>query len=119
MHCCILISKYRYFQVTFPNCYTNTCCSHPIADIPGEDEESDALGIKKAAQRRLKLELGIPIEAIPIQKFWWDNLDNLDKITDHNTIPWNGKNIYNGEILILDPTARLLCSSVLNKINYN
>lgn len=56
------------FQVTFPNCYTNSCCSHPIADIPGEEVEENALGVKRAAQRRLNYELGIPIEKVPIEK---------------------------------------------------
>ncbi len=38
--------------------WTNTCCSHPL-NIPGEGEEIDALGVKRAAKRKLKHELGI------------------------------------------------------------
>lgn len=49
--------------------YTNSCCSHPIADVSGEDEEKDALGVKRAAQRRLNFELGIPMDKIPIEQF--------------------------------------------------
>lgn len=56
-------------KITYPDCYTNTCCSHPTVENPGEDEEKDALGIKRAAQRRLNFELGIPIESIPLEKF--------------------------------------------------
>lgn len=37
--------------------------------MPGEDEEKDALGVKRAAQRRLNYELGIPKEQIHIEKF--------------------------------------------------
>lgn len=48
------------FQITFPDCYTNACCSHPLHDIEGEREEINAMGIRKAAQRRLNYELGIP-----------------------------------------------------------
>lgn len=47
--------------------YTNTCCSHPVADFPGEDEEENALGVKRAARRRLNHELGIPLEQIPLE----------------------------------------------------
>lgn len=53
--------------------YTNTCCSHPLADFPGEDEEENAIGVKRAARRRLNYELGIPLEQIP--------LENLNYIT--------------------------------------
>lgn len=56
-------------QITFPNHYTNSCCSHPIADIVGEEEGNDALGIKRAAQRRLNYELGITVDSIPLEKF--------------------------------------------------
>uniref|UniRef100_A0A2K6SRS8 Isopentenyl-diphosphate Delta-isomerase 1 n=1 Tax=Saimiri boliviensis boliviensis TaxID=39432 RepID=A0A2K6SRS8_SAIBB len=45
-------------------CFTNTCCSHPLSN-PDELEENDALGVKRAAQRRLKAELGIPLEQVP------------------------------------------------------
>lgn len=61
--------RYIYLQITFPDCHTNSCCSHPIADFPGEEEEKDGLGVKRAAQRRLNHELGISIESIPVEKF--------------------------------------------------
>lgn len=51
-------------QITFPDCYTNTCCSHPLHDIEGEREEINAMGIRKAAQRRLNYELGIPYSQV-------------------------------------------------------
>lgn len=71
-------------QVTYPDCYTNSCCSHPIADVPGEDEERDALGVKRAAIRRLNYELGIPSESIPIE-----NITYLTRILYKD--PGNGK----------------------------
>lgn len=55
--------------MTFPNHYTNSCCSHPIADVAGEEDENNAVGIKKAAQRRLNHELGIPVEQLELDKF--------------------------------------------------
>ncbi|KAJ8926021.1 hypothetical protein NQ315_009876, partial [Exocentrus adspersus] len=72
-----LFNKKRRFAVTeaitYPNMYTNTCCSHPVADFAGEDEEADAIGVRRAARRRLNYELGIPLEQIP--------LENLNYIT--------------------------------------
>ena len=56
-------------QITFPGYYTNTCCSHPLTEVPGESEEREALGIKKAAQRRLNYELGIPKSEVKPQDF--------------------------------------------------
>lgn len=44
-------------------CFTNTCCSHPL-HTDSELEEKDALGVRRAAQRRLKAELGIPLEQV-------------------------------------------------------
>lgn len=51
-------------KITFPDCYTNACCSHPLYDIEGEREELNALGIRRAAQRRLNYELGIPMAQV-------------------------------------------------------
>ncbi|XP_072502873.1 isopentenyl-diphosphate Delta-isomerase 1-like [Notamacropus eugenii] len=45
-------------------CFTNTCCSHPLSN-PVELEENNAIGVRRAAQRRLKAELGIPMEQVP------------------------------------------------------
>lgn len=44
-------------------CFTNTCCSHPL-HIQSELEEKDAIGVRRAAQRRLEAELGIPMEQV-------------------------------------------------------
>lgn len=44
-------------------CFTNTCCSHPL-HTESELEERDVLGVRRAAQRRLKAELGIPLEQV-------------------------------------------------------
>lgn len=43
--------------------------------MPGEEEETNALGIKRAVQRRLNYELGIPVDAIPIE-----NLEYITRI---------------------------------------
>ncbi|KAG5894837.1 hypothetical protein JTB14_033680 [Gonioctena quinquepunctata] len=64
----LLLQKRSAQKLTYPNCYTNSCCSHPIADFPGEEEENNAIGIRKAARRRLNYELGIPLESISIEQ---------------------------------------------------
>lgn len=38
--------------------FTNTCCSHPLHS-PAELEDNGAIGVKRAAQRKLQHELGI------------------------------------------------------------
>eukprot|EP00073_Rattus_norvegicus_P041041 XP_008770027.1 PREDICTED: isopentenyl-diphosphate delta-isomerase 2-like isoform X2 [Rattus norvegicus] len=46
--------------------YTDSCCSHPLSN-PEEMEEKDALGVKKAALRRLQAELGIPQDQVSLE----------------------------------------------------
>ncbi|XP_033216686.1 isopentenyl-diphosphate Delta-isomerase 1 [Belonocnema kinseyi] len=60
----LLLQKRSSTKITFPGYYTNTCCSHPLAEVPGESDEKEAIGIRKAAQRRLNYELGIPVNEI-------------------------------------------------------
>lgn len=64
----LLVHERSLAKISFPGCYTNSCCSHPL-NYPGEIEEKNALGIKRAAQRRLQNELGIPIGEILPEEF--------------------------------------------------
>ena len=50
-------------KITYPRMTTNTCCSHPLF-IDSETESGDGIGVKRAAQRRLNYELGIPLEQV-------------------------------------------------------
>ncbi|XP_072859014.2 isopentenyl-diphosphate Delta-isomerase 1 isoform X2 [Pogona vitticeps] len=59
----LLLQQRSDAKITFPDCFTNTCCSHPLSN-PLELEENNAIGIRRAAQRRLKAELGIPLEQV-------------------------------------------------------
>ena len=45
-------------KVTFPHVWANACCSHPLYS-PEELDEDDAMGVKRAALRKLEQELGI------------------------------------------------------------
>lgn len=57
----LLLQQRSEAKITFPGTFTNTCCSHPLY-FPEELEETDCLGVKRAAQRKLQQELGIPPE---------------------------------------------------------
>uniref|UniRef100_A0A8B9F3R1 isopentenyl-diphosphate Delta-isomerase n=2 Tax=Amazona TaxID=12929 RepID=A0A8B9F3R1_9PSIT len=59
----LLLQQRSSAKITFPDCFTNTCCSHPLSR-PLELEENNAIGVRRAAQRRLKAELGIPMEQV-------------------------------------------------------
>lgn len=60
----LLMQKRSANKVIFPNHYANTCCSHPLAEISQETDEHEAIGIRRAATRRLVYELGIPSNEI-------------------------------------------------------
>ena len=45
-------------KVTFPHVWANACCSHPLYS-PEELDEANAMGVKRAALRKLEQELGI------------------------------------------------------------
>ncbi|KAL4946793.1 hypothetical protein BDV06DRAFT_181549 [Aspergillus oleicola] len=67
----LLLQQRATEKITFPDLWTNTCCSHPLG-IPGETgSQLDAaiLGVKRAAQRKLNHELGIRPEQVPIDGF--------------------------------------------------
>lgn len=82
----LLLQQRAAEKITFPNLWTNTCCSHPLG-IPGETGtglEAAVLGVKRAAQRKLYHELGIKAEQVPLDKF-----DFLTRI--HYKAPSDGK----------------------------
>ncbi|KAK6332404.1 isopentenyl-diphosphate delta-isomerase idi1 [Orbilia brochopaga] len=67
----LLLQQRADEKITFPGLWTNTCCSHPLG-IPGETGDTlDAavLGVRRAAQRKLDQELGIPAKQVPLDKF--------------------------------------------------
>jgi len=61
----LLLQKRSSTKITFPDMWTNTCCSHPLA-VPEELEEKEALGVRRAAQRRVELELGVSALEAPV-----------------------------------------------------
>ncbi|CAH8592499.1 unnamed protein product [Dicrocoelium dendriticum] len=55
----LLIQRRSPFKLTFPGLWSNTCCSHPLTNFPDEMIEENARGVRLAAQRKIKSELGI------------------------------------------------------------
>ncbi|XP_022653594.1 isopentenyl-diphosphate Delta-isomerase 1-like isoform X2 [Varroa jacobsoni] len=64
----LLIQQRSDEKITFPGCFTNSCCSHPLA-TPSELTTNPIEGVKNAAQRRMFIELGIPPEELPLDDF--------------------------------------------------
>jgi len=69
----MLLQQRSNFKITYPDLWTNTCCSHPLfVTSTGSSEEIDDInGIKKAAKRRLLYEFGIDVL----------NMDKIEYIT--------------------------------------
>jgi isopentenyl-diphosphate delta-isomerase len=72
----LLLQQRASEKITFPDMWTNTCCSHPL-HIAGEQGsatgEADSLaasieGVKRAAQRKVEQELGIQAKDAPVDK---------------------------------------------------
>lgn len=65
----LLLQQRASEKITFPDMWTNTCCSHPLDDFEEEKVEKDQLGVRIAASRKLEHELGIPREQTPVDQF--------------------------------------------------
>ncbi|KXN90039.1 Isopentenyl-diphosphate Delta-isomerase [Leucoagaricus sp. SymC.cos] len=65
----LLLQQRASEKITFPNMWTNTCCSHPLDDFEEEKVEKDQLGVRVAASRKLEHELGIPRNQTPYDDF--------------------------------------------------
>ncbi|XP_056375490.1 isopentenyl-diphosphate Delta-isomerase 1-like isoform X2 [Hyla sarda] len=64
----LLLQQRSDAKITFPGYYSDTCCGHPL-NIPMETEEEKATGVRRAAQRRLNAELGVPLEQVKPDEF--------------------------------------------------
>ena len=67
----LLLQQRAPEKITFPDLWTNTCCSHPLG-VPtetGSTLDAAVAGAKRAAQRKLDHELGIEAHQVPLEKF--------------------------------------------------
>jgi len=65
----LLMQQRASEKITFPDMWTNTCCSHPLDDFEEEKLEKEQIGVRIAASRKLEHELGIPQSQTPIDQF--------------------------------------------------
>jgi len=65
----LLLQQRASEKITFPDMWTNTCCSHPLVDFEEEKVEENQRGVRAAASRKLEHELGIPRNQTPIDEF--------------------------------------------------
>lgn len=82
----LLLQQRSDAKITFPGLFTNTCCSHPL-NFDLEKEVKDAMGVKRAAQRKLFHELGITSDQVPLNIFHY--LTRIQYKAEN--IPYDGK----------------------------
>jgi len=63
----LLLQQRASEKITFPDQWTNTCCSHPLHTTSelGYDLPTSIEGVKRAAQRKVDHELGIRADQVP------------------------------------------------------
>ncbi len=64
----LLIQRRSEDKITFPGFWANSCCSHPLFD-KNETESGSAIGVAKAAIRKMPQELGLEINDISENDF--------------------------------------------------
>lgn len=58
----LLMQRRALTKPLFADYWANSCCSHPLKNREGEDIRAEAIGVRKAATRRLREELSVHLE---------------------------------------------------------
>lgn len=94
----LLLQQRAASKITFPKVWTNTACSHPLhGQTPKEVDEpyvaggAEPIGVKRAAVRKLRHELGTKPDALTPEQFkymgrvhYW----SADAVTWGENAPW-------------------------------
>lgn len=70
-----LLTQRSSGKITFPNYFTNACCSHPLYNNQELEEDQQAIGVKRATLRRSQFELGTKPDAFGV-----DDLNFMNRI---------------------------------------
>ena len=93
----MLLQQRAASKITFPTVWTNTCCSHPLhGQTPSEvdppyDGRTEPIGIKHAAVRKLRHELGTKQGALKADDFKYMGRVHYwaaDTVTHGSNAPW-------------------------------
>lgn len=115
----LLLQQRASKKITFPNLWTNTCCSHPLCvdDEIGLKNSLDAKvrGAKVAAVRKLNHELGIPSEET-LTKGQFHFLNRIHYMAPSNG-PWGEHEIDYILFYKVFPAEKLLVNPNQNEVN--
>lgn len=70
-----LLTQRSSNKITFPDYFTNACCSHPIYEPNELEDDGEAIGVKRATIRRSHFELGTALDDIRV-----DELNFVNKV---------------------------------------
>lgn len=68
-----LLTQRASSKITFPNYFTNACCSHPLYCDRELVDDGDAIGIKRAVVRRSNFELGTDLSEATLNELKFVN----------------------------------------------
>ena len=101
----LLLQQRASEKITFPDMWTNTCCSHPLG-VPGETGaalEGAVQWVRRAAQRKQDNDLGIKAKGVQLDDFRF-----LTRI--HYKAPSDGKwGEHESEHLAVDAQSARAC----------
>ena len=62
----LLITQRSHEKITFPGIWSNSCCSHPLYNMIPDEASDGIIGVKNAAKRKMKHELGLHVSEFSV-----------------------------------------------------
>lgn len=115
----LLLQQRADEKITFPNMWTNTCCSHPLCvkselGSDADNLQSSIQGAKVAAQRKLYHELGIPNDQVLVDDFHFLTRIHYKSTSGEESSKWGEHEI--DYILILKAKQNITVNSNPNEV---